>query len=114
MDELRHGHRGAAAPDDVADDAVHPRITASLNLDLGVGDVHLGSVLLLERGQLELAGQRGQLRAPPGRQRRRSGSRGCDVGEVAGDVAARRREVHIGRRALADHGCGVGGLLLAV
>jgi hypothetical protein len=93
LDELCHGHRGAAAPDD----AVHPRNRGLAGQRGSLGEVHCRLRGVLERGELELAGQRGQLRAPRG---------GCDVGQVAGDVAARRREVHVGRRALADHGRG--------
>jgi hypothetical protein len=130
VDELRDGDRGAAAaPDDVADDAVHPRgrgrrgrrLAARLGLmSMGRrgrsrGHVHLSRVVLERGGQLvELGGQRGELRAGGGCTTTTTGGGGGgsrDVGEVARDVAARRREVHIGRGALADHG---GGGFLAV
>ena len=120
VDELRDGDPGAAAAaDDVADDAVHPRRGGRCHLGRRrrgrVGDVHLRVrvvvVVLLERGELELGGQRGQLRASCRLMRLRT-SGGGDVGEVARDVAARRGKVHVGRRALADHGGGGGGFLV--
>ena len=129
VDKLRDGDRGAAAaPDDVADDAVHPRgggrgrrLAARLGLmsmgrrvwGRGRGHVHLRRVVLERGGQLvELGGQRGQLRAGGGGTTTTGGGGGSrDVGEVARDVAARRREVHVGRGALADHD---GGGFLAV
>jgi len=121
VDELRDGDPGAAAAaDDVADDAVHPRRGGRRHLARrSRGRLHLHVrvvlLLLLERGELELGGQRGQLRAG-GRLMRRlpagTSGGGRDVGEVARDVAARRGEVHVGRRALADHGGGGGFLVV--
>ena len=117
VDELRDGDPGAAAAaDDVADDAVHPRRGGRRHLARrSRGRVHLRVrvvvVLLLERGELELGGQRGQLRASCRLMRLRT-SGGGDVGEVARDVAAWRGEVHVGRRALADHGGGGGFLVV--
>ena len=132
VDELRHGHPGpAAAPDDVADDAVDPRRRGGRRrrrnlsrLRVRRGDVHTrGLVLVRVRLELvrggQLGGQRGQLRAGGERRQVRRGrtssaGTGGDVGEVARDVAARRREVDVGRGALADHGGGGGVLLLLV
>lgn len=113
VDELRDGDRGAAAGDDVTDDAIHPSRAGRPTLTRrhllrrrrrGRGEVH---VRVVERR--ELRGQRGELRA--GRRRRRGGR---DIGQVAGDMAARRWQVHVGGRALADHGGGEVVLFLVV
>lgn len=117
VDELRDGDRGAAAGDDVTDDTIHPSRTRRPTLTRrhlllrrrrrGRGEVH---VRVVERR--ELRGQRGELRA--GRQRRRARRGGRDIGQVAGDMAARRWQVHVGGGALADHGGGEVVLFLVV